>query len=80
MKDSPNRVIAFFEWLWFEYLIFTALYMLGSRERIAFTSCLVAFLATACYSSYVFLPHYLGSLLHYLGYTAGQNWEFGNHL
>lgn len=43
-------------------------------------SCLVAFLATACYSSYVFLPHYLGSLLHYLGYTAGQNWEFGNHL
>lgn len=42
-------------------------------------SCLVAFLATATYSSYVFLPHYLGSLLHYLGYS-GQNWGAENIL
>lgn len=37
-------------------------------------SFLVAFLATASYSSYVFLPHYLGSLLHYLGCNTGQDW------
>lgn len=68
-----NRIVGFFQWLWFEYLIFTALYMLGTRERIAFTSCLVAFLATATYSSYVFLPHYIRTLVHYLG--GEQNWE-----
>jgi len=40
VKATPktnNRFVAFFEWLWFEYLIFTALYMLGTRERVAFS-------------------------------------------
>lgn len=72
-SNNNNRIVAFFQWLWFEYLIFTALYMLGTRERIAFTSCLVAFLATATYSSYVFLPHYIRTLVYYLG--GWQNLE-----
>jgi len=65
-----NKIYSFFQWLWFEYTIFTALYMLGHREKIAFTSCLVVIIATASYSTYVFLPHYLSSLISYFAGSA----------
>ena len=42
VNSIVNRAVSFFQWLWFEYTIFTALYMLGQREKIIFsnTSCL----------------------------------------
>jgi len=66
-------MVGFFQWLWFEYTIFTAVYMLGIREKVAFTVCLVIVSAVVAYSTYVFLPHYLGTLLSYFNQSVGTD-------
>lgn len=72
-SKSTNPVLKFFQWLWFEYTIITALYMLGIREKIAFTVCLIIVSTVVTYSTYIFLPHYLWTLTNYLNQSFGAS-------
>ena len=63
MLDMIRRFFKFLHWLYLQYLLNTALYMLEPWERILFSTLLVAILSTALYSALVFLPHHLRSMI-----------------
>ncbi|XP_078589716.1 serine palmitoyltransferase small subunit A-like [Branchiostoma floridae x Branchiostoma japonicum] len=59
--------------LWYyRYLLVTALYMLQPWERHLFHSCLAVVLAMSVYSTSVFFPKYIASILDYYGYYDGD--------
>jgi len=47
--------------------------MLGIREKIAFTVCLIIVSTVVTYSTYIFLPHYLWTLTNYLNQSFGAS-------
>jgi hypothetical protein len=65
MLSSIGRFFKFIHWLYLQYLLNTALYMLEPWERALFTTLLVAILSTALYSALVFLPHHLRSVIQF---------------
>ncbi|XP_042301178.1 serine palmitoyltransferase small subunit A [Sceloporus undulatus] len=52
-------------WLYYQYLLVTALYMLEPWERTVFNSMLVSILGMALYTGYVFMPQHIMAILHY---------------
>lgn len=70
-----NKVCDFFEFWYYQYILCTALYMLESWERAVFNCFLLAFIAMASYTAYVFLPADLVMLGHFLQYLAGTRSE-----
>ena len=63
MFSSLQRLCKYIHWLYLQYLLNTALYMLEPWERLLFTTLLVAIISTALYSAFVFLPHHLRSMM-----------------
>ncbi|CAF1099538.1 unnamed protein product [Adineta ricciae] len=59
MFSAVRRFFKFIHWLYLQYLLNTALYMLEPWERALFSTLLVAIISTAIYSAWVFLPHHL---------------------
>ncbi|XP_030415165.1 serine palmitoyltransferase small subunit A [Gopherus evgoodei] len=52
-------------WLYYQYLLVTALYMLEPWERTIFNSMLVSIVGMALYTGYVFIPQHIMAILHY---------------
>jgi hypothetical protein len=65
MLSAINRFFKFIHWLYLQYLLNTALYMLEPWERLLFSTLLFAILSTALYSALVFLPHHLRSMIQF---------------
>jgi hypothetical protein len=65
MLASIRRFFKFIHWLYLQYLLNTALYMLEPWERALFSALLFAIISTAIYSALVFLPHHVRSLVHF---------------
>jgi len=65
MLSAINRFFKFIHWLYLQYLLNTALYMLEPWERLLFSTLLIAILSTALYSALVFLPHHLRSMIQF---------------
>lgn len=63
MLSSVRRFFKFIHWLYLQYLLNTALYMLEPWERALFSALLIGILSTAIYSAFVFLPHHVRSLM-----------------
>lgn len=63
MLSSIRRFFKFLHWIYLQYLLNTALYMLEPWERLLFSTLLFAILSTAIYSALVFFPHHIRSLL-----------------
>lgn len=58
-----DRTFKFFHWVYLQYLLNTALYMLEPWERVLFSTLLVGIISTAIYSALVFFPHHLRSMI-----------------
>lgn len=56
MFSSIKRFINYIKWLYMQYLLNTALYMLEPSEIKLFNFLLIFLLVTSVYSTYVFLP------------------------
>ena len=65
MLSSVRRFFKFIHWLYLQYLLNTALYMLEPWERALFTTLLVGIISTAIYSAWVFLPHHVRAMIHF---------------
>lgn len=52
-------------WIYYQYLLVTALYMLEPWERTVFNSMLVSVVGMALYTGYVFMPQHIMAILHY---------------
>ncbi|XP_039394373.1 serine palmitoyltransferase small subunit A [Mauremys reevesii] len=52
-------------WLYYQYLLVTALYMLEPWERTVFNSMLISIVGMALYTGYVFMPQHIMAILHY---------------
>ncbi|XP_067895418.1 serine palmitoyltransferase small subunit A isoform X2 [Heterodontus francisci] len=52
-------------WLYYQYLLVTALYMLEPWERTIFNSLLISVVGMAVYTGYVFMPQHIMAILHY---------------
>jgi hypothetical protein len=65
MLSAIRRFFKFIHWLYLQYLLNTALYMLEPWERLLFSTLLFAILSTALYSALVFLPHHLRSMIQF---------------
>lgn len=63
MLTVIQRFFKYLHWLYLQYLLNTALYMLEPWERLLFSALLLAILSTALYSALVFLPHHLRSMI-----------------
>ncbi|CAF0892541.1 unnamed protein product [Rotaria sordida] len=63
MLSSVRRFFKFIHWLYLQYLLNTALYMLEPWERVLFTTLLFAIISTAVYSALVFLPVHVRSMI-----------------
>lgn len=63
MISSIRRFFNFIHWLYLQYLLNTALYMLEPWERTLFSTILVAIISTAVYSALVFLPVHVRSMV-----------------
>ncbi|CAF2766665.1 unnamed protein product [Rotaria sp. Silwood2] len=64
MLSSVRRFFKFLHWLYLQYLLNTALYMLEPWERVLFSTLLFAIISTAIYSAWVFLPVHNNSKQH----------------
>lgn len=53
---TNNKLINYIKWIYMQYLLNTALYMLEPIEVRVFNCVLVGILVTWAYSAYVFLP------------------------
>ena len=67
-----KRFYSYIQWLYMQYLLNTALYMLEPAERRLFTGVLITVILTAIYSTYVFLPHQLYTFAQYLGFVQND--------
>jgi len=56
MISQIKRFFAYIRWLYMQYLLNTALYMLEPSEIKLFNTFIVALIVTSVYSTYVFLP------------------------
>jgi len=63
MFSIVQRFFKYLHWLYLQYLLNTALYMLEPWERILFSTLLFVILSTAIYSAFVFLPHHLRTMI-----------------
>jgi len=72
MMGISKRISAFFEFWYYQYLLVTALYMLESWERMVFNCFLIAFIAMASYTAYLFLPGHIVMLSHFIEYALGS--------
>lgn len=63
MYSVIQRIFKFIHWLYMQYLLNTALYMLEPWERLLFSTVLVGIVSTAIYSALVFLPHHVRSMV-----------------
>uniref|UniRef100_A0A672TP57 Serine palmitoyltransferase small subunit A n=2 Tax=Strigops habroptila TaxID=2489341 RepID=A0A672TP57_STRHB len=69
--ESAGRAMALgsawkhMSWLYYQYLLITALYMLEPWERTVFNSMLVSIVGMALYTGYVFMPQHIMAILHY---------------
>lgn len=70
MLSLIKRTFNYIHWLYLQYLLNTALYMLEPAERRLFTSVLVGLIITSIYSTYVFLPHQLYTFAQYMGIVS----------
>jgi len=55
-KTLTERFVNSLKWLYMQYLLFTALYVLEPFERRIFNIILVICMFTSLYSMYIFLP------------------------
>ncbi|XP_005989257.1 serine palmitoyltransferase small subunit A [Latimeria chalumnae] len=60
-----QRAWKYMSWLYYQYLLVTALYMLEPWERTVFNSLLVSVFGMAVYTGYVFMPQHILAILHY---------------
>lgn len=63
------RVSNYLSWLYLQYLLNTALYMLEPWERALFNTVAISLISMAVYTTYVFMPTYTKSMLAYFGYV-----------
>ena len=56
LSDHKSKLVNYLRWLYMQYLLNTALYMLEPFEVRLFNCVLVAVITTWAYSTYVFLP------------------------
>uniref|UniRef100_A0A4W5RH51 Serine palmitoyltransferase, small subunit A n=1 Tax=Hucho hucho TaxID=62062 RepID=A0A4W5RH51_9TELE len=52
-------------WLYYQYILVTALYMLEPWERAIFNSILISVAGMAVYTGYVFMPQHIMAILQY---------------
>ncbi|XP_073495190.1 serine palmitoyltransferase small subunit A [Phyllobates terribilis] len=67
-SDAPGslgRAWKQMSWLYYQYLLVTALYMLEPWERTIFNSMLVSIIGMALYTGYIFMPQHILAILHY---------------
>ncbi|XP_069065205.1 serine palmitoyltransferase small subunit A [Pleurodeles waltl] len=62
---SLSRAWGRLSWIYYQYLLVTALYMLEPWERTIFNSMLVSVVGMALYTGYVFMPQHIMAILHY---------------
>jgi hypothetical protein len=68
-----NRVVVYIRWLYMQYLLNTALYMLEPLEVRAFNFILLVILATWAYSTYIFFPSQIMKI--YRVFTSNESFE-----
>jgi len=66
-----KRLSSFYEYWYYQYILVTALYMLEAWEQKVFNCLLVAVIAMASYTAYVFLPGHVAMLARFCEYVAG---------
>ncbi|XP_056403174.1 serine palmitoyltransferase small subunit A [Hyla sarda] len=64
-QGSLGRAWRQMSWLYYQYLLVTALYMLEPWERTIFNSMLVSIIGMALYTGYIFMPQHILAILHY---------------
>nr|ACO08276.1 C14orf147 homolog [Oncorhynchus mykiss] len=52
-------------WLYYQYILVTALYTLEPWERAIFNSILISVAGMAVYTGYVFMPQHIMAILQY---------------
>uniref|UniRef100_A0A8C5MPJ9 Glucosidase alpha, neutral C n=1 Tax=Leptobrachium leishanense TaxID=445787 RepID=A0A8C5MPJ9_9ANUR len=62
---SLGRAWNHMSWLYYQYLLVTALYMLEPWERTIFNSMLISIMGMALYTGYIFMPQHILAILHY---------------
>ncbi|CAH2328531.1 serine palmitoyltransferase small subunit A [Pelobates cultripes] len=62
---SLGRAWKHMSWLYYQYLLVTALYMLEPWERTIFNSMLISIMGMALYTGYIFMPQHILAILHY---------------
>lgn len=63
-----KRISDYLAYVYLQYELLTALYMLEPWEKKLFNSLLVVITAMSTYTTYLFLPRYTKSALAYFGY------------
>lgn len=66
-RGLRERFVSYVHWLYLQYLLGTALYMLEPWEQAVFNSVVVVIFCMSVYTTYVFLPQYTRNLLVYAG-------------
>ncbi|KAL3874634.1 hypothetical protein ACJMK2_037619 [Sinanodonta woodiana] len=61
-----QRLKNFLKYWYLQYTLITSIYMLEPLERSIFNTFLVAVLAIAVYSSYLFLPGHAVMMIHFI--------------
>lgn len=76
MLSLLTRFVAYIRWLYMQYLLNTALYMLEPGEIKLFNTFLILFIVTTSYSAYVFLPTQMMGL--FTWWTQGGSQSLAN--
>ncbi|XP_074662889.1 serine palmitoyltransferase small subunit A-like [Tubulanus polymorphus] len=66
-----DRISGFIKYWYFQYLLNTALYMAEPWERHIFNSILVAIIAMAVYTTYIFLPGHAIMVIKFVKFVLG---------
>jgi len=75
LNEAYGRFLNVLEYMYLQYLLMTAIYMLEPWEQKLINSILIGLLAMIFYTGFIFLPRYMNNIMDYSGYMAGS-WYF----
>jgi len=72
LNEAYGRFLNLLEYLYLQYLLMTAIYMLEPWEQKLINSVLIGLVAMIVYTGFIFFPRYYNNILDYSGYMAGS--------
>jgi len=72
LNEAYRKLLSLLEYMYLQYLLMTAIYMLEPWEQKLINSILVGLTAMIIYTGFIFIPRYLDNIVDYSGYVAGS--------